>query len=346
MCKHMNGSALFPLLAVTDGYFVPYLKEGENLVLRYVELLVMVVAVVSVTASSLTILVSMAMSKKLRTAIDIVFSQTIVGLQLLAPASLFRVTYSWSTGYKQSLVPCIVSTVITSATYNSVCITYLTVVIMQALVVKKGLSTFTRLVTPRRSYMILAAVWSLSTLASCATLVNLSGNRAVHVYSVTYRICGIQLAGSNALMKAEALEAFIVTAACLIGVSICYFIIVRTFCNQVKVQQQPTAKDTRDLSKDRKTKLSEKSQHRVHEMILRVFVLMLAFILSSAPLAVMKSIDVMLCINQKHSYRQLGCILLYVGYAVFPPAHILTNKLRRKACHLFLTGQYRKIQSI
>lgn len=335
--------------AATDGYFVVIPAPGTNPALRYAELTVTIMATVSVTVSTLLVVVGMVLNKKLRTPIDIVFSQVIIGIQMAYAINVpYRLTLQLNAWSLQNMTVCIVMSILGLMGLYIAIITYFTVVVMQMIIVKKGAQVFKSIFTRRTSYLTAAVIWIIAAAASSGSLLGRSGPDVLYAYSPLYDMCGRQPRHSFTMIRTMALGVAVVSIPCFVGIFMFYGAMVILLRRQIKIHQpRIPSKNFFRRNSWIETKLSVKSRERVRKMVVTVLILMTTYLTFLTPMGVMTGLDLGTnCKAIDHSARQIGNIITLAGFILFHPSYILLHSLRRKASYLIVTGKFKELNDI
>lgn len=324
-----------------DGYFIVIAGDVESmpLRLRYIVVVAMIASIVTVAGLSILIFVSMALTSKLRTAVDIVFSQIIISTLMLTTVNWsYRSYLIWRVGSLQNTAVCVLISLLRMSGYLVVLISYLLVAVMQLIIVKRGVQTFHKVFTRRVACLMSAATWMISSVVVGLSLIGHHGNDSVFVYEPLIQICGSKASGSPSLTKYLTLSSIVWTTSCLAATSICYAIIIRTLKSQVRRREPP-----RQRQSCATLQLSSRTRQRIVKTIRRITALISIYIVAQLPIGIVTGLILTSCTSELHVYKQIAHLVMIIGVTAFFPAYILAHRLRRRACYLLLTGNREQI---
>ena len=324
----------------SNGSFVVPATDGENITLKYVSLAVKVVSTAVILTSSVLIFVTMALTSKLRTAVDIVFSQVIISsVVMTAVNSVYQSYLSWRAGSRQSMVFCLFMSSLGMANYTVALTSYLWMAIMQLLIVKKGISTFGKVFTREKACMASVGMWIVSIAAGGALVAGHYGNGSAYIYNTVVFACHSHVPGSKLFNLPLALCITIWTLISITATFICYSITVRALNSQVAPSHEPVlSKATSAMEK-----LSSKTRLRLVTSMKRIFALMSIYLLVLLPSAVVTALSAALQTSQLTVHKQVAFMLSTLRIAAYFPVYIISHRLRRRACYLLVTGRYKDI---
>ena len=326
----------------SDGYFIIPAADGENIRLKYVTLVSRILSIVIILASSALICITMALTAKLRTAVDIVFSQVIISSVIMAVVnSVYQSYLSWRVGSRQSMVFCLFMSSLGMANYTVALTTYLFVAIMQLVVVKKGVRAFGKVFTRRVACMTSASIWIASIGTSGCLVAGHYGNGSVYIFDPAIQACHSHILNSTLLNRPFSLCVMLLTFFSITGTSICYVITMQALRSQVAPNPEP--KSTPRKTNTGIEQLSLKTRQRLVSSTKRIIVLMLIYMLSFLPAGVISGLSAVSQMGQRYVYQQVAIMVSMLGAAAYFPVYIVSHRLRRRACYLLLTGRYKDI---
>ena len=326
----------------SNGSFVVPATDGENITLKYVSLAVKVVSTAVILTSSVLIFVTMALTSKLRTAVDIVFSQVIISsVVMTAVNSVYQSYLSWTAGSRQSMVFCLFMSSLGMANYTVALTSYLWVAIMQLLIVKKGISTFCKVFTREKACMASVGMWIVSIAAGGALVAGRHGNESAYIYNTVVFACHSHVLGSKLFNLPLALCITILTFVSITATFICYAIIMRALKFQAGPSHEPISRTPKATSA--MEKLSSKTCRRLVTSMRRIFALMSIYLLVLLPSGVTTASSAVLQTSQLTVYKQAAFMLSTLGIAAYFPVYIISHRRRRRACYLLVTGRYKDI---
>ena len=313
--------------------------------LENIVFLTTMLSLTAILGSSLLIFICMSLSSKLRTSVDIVFSQVILSTMMVTTVNWTYRSYLTSRREsRESTAVCLLISLFGMAGYIVVLVSYLLVAIMQLVIVKKGIQTFNKVFTRRVACAMSVVIWLLSAVTGGFIVVGNHGNGATYVYNPMQKNCGSKVLGSASFTKSIALSTAVWTFACLAATCICYVVIILTLRFQMKITQRPNHSSSgQNYSKHQ---LSSKTRQQLVKTVKRIIALMMVYMLALLPVGIITGLIVRSCTDGLRIYMHIARIFSLIGVAVFFPVYIISHRLHRKACYLLLSGRYKDIKYI
>lgn len=310
--------------------------------LRYMNLVTKILFTTIILASSVLIFVTMALTSKLRTAVDIISSQVIISSVIITTVSWSYKTYlRWRVGSRQSTVVCLFITTLGLAGYIVVLASYLSVAVMQLVIVKRGMHEFGKLFTRRIASMASVGMWIVSIAASGVAVAGRYGNIHAYIYDPVSQTCYSHVLDSTSSNLLLSLGTAIWTLLSVAATSMCYTITIRALRSQLPPEKLKSlaAKRTYGIEK-----LSAKTRRRLVASVKRIIALMLLYMVVLLPAGIISGLSAVSRTSLRYTCQQVAYTLSLVGMTAHFLVYILSYCPRCKACYMLLIGRYKDIE--
>lgn len=291
-----------------------------------------------ILASSVLIFASMALTSKLHTAVDIIFSQVIISSLMITTVNWSYQSYLlWRVGSRESTVVCLFISSLGMAEYIVVLASYLSVAFMQLVIVKRGIQKFGRVFTRKIASAVSAGMWTVSIAASGVIVAGHYGDGSVYIYDPVMKVCHSHVPDSMLFNRTLSLGSTVWTFVCLIATFVCYMITIWALRSQVPSSHE--ARRSYGIEH-----LSSKTRRRLVTSVKKIIALMSMYMIALLAAGVITGLSTVSKTSELYVYQQFAYLLSKLGITAFFPVYILSHRLRRRACYLLLTGRYEDIK--
>lgn len=334
----------FQFSVSSNGYFIIPSIDGENVALWYVDLVAKILSALITMASSALIFITMALTSKLRTAVDIVFSQIIISSVMITTVNWSYQSYlRWRVRSRQSTVVCLFLTSIAMASYIMVLASYLSVAVMQLVIVKKGMQSFRKVFTRRIACMASVGMWVVSITVCGVIVAGRYGNRLTYIYDPATQACYSHTLSFTSFNQPISLGTTIGSSVCVAATFICYAITIWTLRSQVPPNRELKSRTTKQQNYGIE-QLSSRTRQKLTASIKRIIALMSMYMVCLLPSGVITSLSAVSQTSQLYIYQQVAYVLSTLGITAYFPVYIISHSPRRRACYLLLTGRHQDIK--